>query len=314
MRDCWIIGLAAALLMGAHALPARGESCDDFDPCTKQDMCSDGTCAGIPVTSGSCDDGDECTVNDHCSAQGCTGDPAPVNTACGGGCGTCQSLTPFPIPGVPLSCAAKDGAQTGDSCDASQYGNCLDGACQIVATGGGLPSLAFCVPALKVCPDTDGNPCTDNCNFANGKCEKNAPKCLPTCETCNAGTGQCEPTNEGGACDDGDACTPASRCETTSIGDQQRGLCMAGEPSGPTPTATSGSGATPTPTQPTSTGCVGDCNGDELVAVNELVTGVNIALGNADIEVCPSFDTNHDRTVAVNELIGGVNAALNGCS
>jgi len=314
MRKHWIIGVAAALLVGTGALPATAQSCDDFDPCTKQDMCSDGTCSGIPVASGSCDDGDDCTINDHCSAQGCTGDPAPVNTSCAGGCGTCQSLSPIPIPNLPLQCSGKDGVQTGDSCDAGEFGSCFVGACQIIATAPGLPTFAFCIPAPKTCPDTDNNPCTDNCNFATGKCEKNAPKCVPTCETCNAGTGQCEPTNQGASCDDGDDCSPSSRCEAVSVGDQQRGLCMAGEPSGPTPTATAGSGATPTPTQPASSGCVGDCNGDEMVAVNELVTGVNIALGNASVDTCPSFDTNEDGTVAVNELIGGVNSALDGCS
>ncbi len=30
--------------------------------------------------------------------------------------------------------------------------------------------------------------------------------------------------------------------------------------------------------------CVGDCNGDGSVAINELITGVNIALGAADVE------------------------------
>jgi len=60
--------------------------------------------------------------------------------------------------------------------------------------------------------------------------------------------------------------------------------------------------------------CVGDCNGDGTVAINELITGVNIALGNAQASSCPSFDTNSDGSVAVNELISGVNALLNGCA
>ena len=33
--------------------------------------------------------------------------------------------------------------------------------------------------------------------------------------------------------------------------------------------------------------CVGDCNGDFTITVNELVTGVNIALGNSDIASLP---------------------------
>jgi len=44
-----------------------------------------------------------------------------------------------------------------------------------------------------------------------------------------------------------------------------------------------------------------------------LVTGVKIALGTAPLGSCPSFDGNGDGVVAVNELITGVNNALNGC-
>jgi hypothetical protein len=59
--------------------------------------------------------------------------------------------------------------------------------------------------------------------------------------------------------------------------------------------------------------CVGDCDESGSVAVNELVTGVNIALGTATVDTCPSFDANGDGVVAVNELITAVNNALEGC-
>ena len=63
-----------------------------------------------------------------------------------------------------------------------------------------------------------------------------------------------------------------------------------------------------------SSGCAGDCNGDGEVTINELITGVNIALGNDSVSSCPAVDTNGDGEVAVNELIQAVNSALNGCS
>ncbi len=69
-------------------------------------------------------------------------------------------------------------------------------------------------------------------------------------------------------------------------------------------------------TQPTLAGaqdCVGDCNGDEEVTINELIIGVNIALGNATVDDCPAFDTNDDGEVTINELIAAVNNALSGC-
>jgi len=59
--------------------------------------------------------------------------------------------------------------------------------------------------------------------------------------------------------------------------------------------------------------CAGDCNADGQVAINELIVGVNIALGSSPVSACPSFDGNSDGEVAINELIAAVNVALNGC-
>jgi hypothetical protein len=59
--------------------------------------------------------------------------------------------------------------------------------------------------------------------------------------------------------------------------------------------------------------CTGDCDGEGTVTIAELIRGVNIALGTAAIDACPSFDVNGDGAVTVNELIVGVNAALDGC-
>lgn len=86
-------------------------------------------------------------------------------------------------------------------------------------------------------------------------------------------------------------------------------------PSSPTPTATS-----PTPTPTPTTGatstpgpCFGDCDQNGRVLVNELVLGVNIALGRGQLDTCQSLDTNGDDLVRVNELVAAVNAALRGC-
>ena len=63
-----------------------------------------------------------------------------------------------------------------------------------------------------------------------------------------------------------------------------------------------------------SAACAGDCGADGEVTVNELIVGVNIALGTGTLAQCISFDANTDGEVTVNELIGAVNNALNGCS
>lgn len=61
--------------------------------------------------------------------------------------------------------------------------------------------------------------------------------------------------------------------------------------------------------------CVGDCPPpDGQVAVNELVLGVNIALGSAALNACPGYDTNGNGSVGVDELITAVNNAQQGCT
>jgi pimeloyl-ACP methyl ester carboxylesterase len=59
--------------------------------------------------------------------------------------------------------------------------------------------------------------------------------------------------------------------------------------------------------------CAGDCNYDRRTVINEVVTGVNIALDQSGIEGCRGFDLSGDGKVAVNELVAGVGNAFNGC-
>ncbi len=65
--------------------------------------------------------------------------------------------------------------------------------------------------------------------------------------------------------------------------------------------------------EPVAATCAGDCNGDGMVGINELVLAVNIALGTADIAACTAADGDHDEMVSINELIRAVNNALLGC-
>ena len=77
-----------------------------------------------------------------------------------------------------------------------------------------------------------------------------------------------------------------------------------------TPPATSTPTLTPTGAPPA---CVGDCNGQGEVTVNELLTMVNIALGNLEVTACEAGDANHDGEITVNEILTAVNNTLNGC-
>jgi Tol biopolymer transport system component len=81
-------------------------------------------------------------------------------------------------------------------------------------------------------------------------------------------------------------------------------------PSG-TPTAT----ATPSSTAsiPASRDCPGDCNRDDHVGVDELVTATQIALGKAAADLCPALDCRGAERVTIDCLVEAVDAALGGC-
>jgi hypothetical protein len=59
--------------------------------------------------------------------------------------------------------------------------------------------------------------------------------------------------------------------------------------------------------------CPGDCDASGDVTVDEVLTMVNIALGNANVSTCLAGDANHDGQISVDEILTAVNNALNGC-
>ena len=65
--------------------------------------------------------------------------------------------------------------------------------------------------------------------------------------------------------------------------------------------------------QATTPMCVGDCDGHGQVALDDILTMVNIALGNAGLWVCELGDSNKDGLITVDEILTAVNNALNGC-
>ncbi|MBI3781906.1 MAG: hypothetical protein HY270_00740 [Deltaproteobacteria bacterium] len=96
--------------------------------------------------------------------------------------------------------------------------------------------------------------------------------------------------------------------------------CTEGPPETPTPTPPPPS---PSPTTPEATAipplCIGDCNGDSMVTVDELVTGVLMALGNLSPEICAAFCLTECgpgpalRRPDVTCLVRAVNTALGAC-
>lgn len=81
----------------------------------------------------------------------------------------------------------------------------------------------------------------------------------------------------------------------------------------PTPTVTETPTPTETPTRIPLPACIGDCDDDSAVTIDELLRGVNIALGVAPYEACPAFDGNRNGEVEIDEIIIAVNRGLLGC-
>jgi hypothetical protein len=49
------------------------------------------------------------------------------------------------------------------------------------------------------------------------------------------------------------------------------------------------------------------------VTINELITLVNIALGNQTVAACPAGDLDHNGAIAINEIVAAVGSAIDGC-
>ena len=56
--------------------------------------------------------------------------------------------------------------------------------------------------------------------------------------------------------------------------------------------------------------CTGDCDGDDIVEIDELVIAVDIVLGQTTPDACPGFG--HSRAT-IGDLVTAVANALNGC-
>lgn len=61
------------------------------------------------------------------------------------------------------------------------------------------------------------------------------------------------------------------------------------------------------------TACIGDCGGEGLVAINDIIMLVNVSLGNVDPATCVDGSLPISRNVDVSTIIQAVNNALSGC-
>ena len=251
-------------------------------PVAAQRLCSGGPNDGQPcATIEACPNG-SCVV-----AQGICDGGSDDGLDCDCPGNTCLS-TPA-CSDDPLSGSCGGGIFAGQCCDVDF--NCSDGspcaATQKVCLSGDLKGFsclrdshcdgAPCVVTGKVCGD--GFACVDDEDCIVGTCT--GPGVVPT------PTGSLPPTRTASPTPSGSA-TP-------------------GGP--PTPTGTVQS-ITPTPMPPP---CLGDCDGNGEVTVDNLLLMVNISLGSAALSECPVADGNGDGQITVDEIISAVNISLTSC-
>jgi len=178
------------------------KACQDGQPCTKDDKCSQGVCAAGPWDS--CDDSNPCTIDTCISGQGCSHTPAQNGIPCGAvpgamGCsaGQCSNglCVQQPIR-EGLECAYGGGVPT------CKTPKCLGGTCAL----SNMPAGTVC-GNQDVCP-----PCVDllgtifDCCF--GLLEVEVAK------RCNA-SGSCSVVD-----------TPNVTCGGTSCGGGCAGSCI----------------------------------------------------------------------------------------
>jgi hypothetical protein len=168
--------------------------------------------------------------------------------------------------------------------------------------------VGYLLPSAPSCGRYDGS-----CQMEGGEAYLQGegglmPTATPTTSPSPTCTGSC--ADDCGA----DACcieNPKCAANEACVHDegQWHGCCQCAMH---TPSDTPTRSPTPTVT-PTPVGCVGDCNKDSAVTVDELVRGVNIALGVLPLSQCAALDLDGDDKVSVDELVTAVSAALVGC-
>ena len=57
-----------------------------------------------------------------------------------------------------------------------------------------------------------------------------------------------------------------------------------------------------------------DCDGNGTVSINELISGITIALGGAELAICPAVDRSGNGAVTIDELVAAIANALYGCA
>ncbi len=282
----------------------------DGQPCRIQMDCPDGACV---IAQGVCDDGNGFPCD--CAGSTCSSDsltcvggafadrPCDPSSACAPGteCLGTQRIC------VGLGDAGSNLLSAGFSCLVDQQ--CASMQCRSTGLVCGVGSS---YTGFSCGEDSDC--CITGSDCPPGICGTVLPTATPTSTTPTPTIptptpmtyGSCTDIPCGGTCLIGPVCTPGTRCPKFA---SYSGIC---EMVSGTCTCVA---AAPPP-------CFGDCNGDGRVTVDELLLGVNIALGSTPLTACPAFDCNSNcsagppppfSSVSIECLVLGANHALHGC-
>lgn len=289
------------------------------------EQCDDGNVAGRDCCSPTClfedagklcdADGHDCT-DDVCDGSGiCSHNPSPASTLCRtakGECDVADHCDGQSIDCPPDEFEPNDTPCTDDELFCTGSETCQSGACT-----------------------SSGNPCgAGTCDEAGGLCltptptATSVPSSTTTATATRTATGTATASTTRTATASATAVSSATATgtpavtptrtvsATATLGATRTATVtsVATATSGTTATeTTTPSTATPTDTPPSSP-CAGDCDGSGSVAIGELITGVNIALGSQSIDRCPAFDSSGNHRVEISELVAAVNRALGGCA
>jgi hypothetical protein len=214
----------------------EGAACDDGDPCSVEDRCEAGLCAGDPDPVCACEIDEDCAQFDAddlcagrliCEAGACRIDAATV-VACPPA-GPCRANLCEPTTGECAAVLLGDDATCDDSNPCTSGDRCAAGAC--VGSTGGCPCAV----------DTDcGGYVGAGYDFCQGPLRCIGGACAPdgvqavTClggadggcltEACDPATGLCASVArpDGTGCESAVACAPAGTCA--------KGVCATGAP------------------------------------------------------------------------------------
>ncbi len=220
-----------------------------------------------------------------CSSGANDGQPCSSPEQCPGGvCVVAQGVCEGRVDEVDCDCPGSECLSTPVCSNDPEAGTCAGGpyAGECCSVEFNCPDGSPCRGTQKVCltGELEGFACLED-----SQCD--GSPCVSTGRVCTG---------------DGFSCVNSEDCSS--------GTCEGG-PLPPTPTTT--------PTRPLATRtpgpsmCVGDCDSDGAVTIDNILVMVNVALEVSPVNACLAGDANGDGTITVDEIILAVNNALGEC-